>query len=64
MYYPKSNLSFRKLSKCILDRPQKCLVDNLWMAYNKKNNKYLITAINALCQYFIDKSRETSLNNM
>lgn len=56
--YPKSNLSFRELPECVVDRPQKCLVDNLWMAYNKKDNKYFIASLNALCQYFTDKGRE------
>jgi len=56
--YPNSNLSFRQLPECVLDKPQKCLADNLWMAYNKKDNKYFIASLNALCQYFTDKSRE------
>uniref|UniRef100_A0A0V0ILS4 Putative ovule protein n=1 Tax=Solanum chacoense TaxID=4108 RepID=A0A0V0ILS4_SOLCH len=56
--YPNFNLSFRDLPECVLDKPQKCLADNLWMTYNKKDNKYFIASLNALCQYFTDKSRE------
>ncbi|MCF8704085.1 RNase H1/viroplasmin domain-containing protein, partial [Corynebacterium sp. MC-02] len=39
-----------------IDRPQKCLIDNLWQAYNKKDIKYFIACLNALSQYFTEKN--------
>lgn len=58
IFFPPSNMSFRILPECVIDRSQRCLIDNLWIAYNKKDTKYFIAATNALCQYFTDKNQE------
>ncbi|KAL3348369.1 hypothetical protein AABB24_021833 [Solanum stoloniferum] len=56
--YPKCNLSFRVISDCNLEKAQQCLLDNLWIAYNKQNTKYFIADSNVLCQYFSNKNRD------
>jgi len=58
IFFPPSNMSFRILPECVIDRPQRCLIDNLWISYNKKDTKYFIAALNALGQYFTDKNQD------
>ena len=56
--YEPSNLTFRHLSNCQLDKQQKCLIDNIWIAHNKKDTKYVIAVLNALGYYFPNKNKE------
>lgn len=56
--YPKCNLSSKEMLDCKIDRPQRCLMDNLWMAYNKKDIKYFIATLNALGHHFTEKNTE------
>ncbi|XP_047257561.1 uncharacterized protein LOC124889634 [Capsicum annuum] len=55
--YPESNISFRIRPDYVLDRPQRCLVDNLWISYNRQNRNHFMASMNALCHYMAEKSR-------
>ncbi|KAG5605581.1 hypothetical protein H5410_027073 [Solanum commersonii] len=60
IFYPPSNLSFRVKPETKIDKPQRCLIDNLWIAYNKipRDNSYFISVVNSLSHYFIDKNED------
>ena len=51
-------MTFRHLSNCQLDKQQTCLIDNIWIAHNKKDTKYVIAVLNALGYYFTSKNKE------
>ncbi|KAM3307089.1 hypothetical protein P3S67_008832 [Capsicum chacoense] len=55
--YPESNISFRIRPDYVLDRPQRCLIDNLWISYNRQNRNHFMASMNALCHYMADKNR-------
>ena len=56
--YESSNLTFRSLPIYQIDKQQKCLIDNIWIAHNKKDTKYIIAVLNALGFYFNSKNKE------
>ena len=56
--YGPSNLTFRHLPNCQLDKQQTCLIDNTWIAHIKKDTKYIIAVLNALGYYFTSKNKE------
>ncbi|KAG5614523.1 hypothetical protein H5410_014347 [Solanum commersonii] len=60
IFYPPSNLSFRVKPETKIDKPQRCLIDNLWIAYNKipRDNSYFISLVNSLSHYFTDKNED------
>ena len=43
--YGPSNWTFRHLADCQLDKQQTCLIDNIWIAHNKKDTKYVIAVL-------------------
>ena len=55
--YEPSNWTFRHLSNCQLDKQQTFLIDNIWIAHNKKDTKYVIAILNALGYYFTNKNK-------
>ena len=63
IFYPPSNLSFRVKPETKIDRPQRCLIDNLWIAYNKipRDNSYFVSVVNSLSHYFTDKNEDKKL---
>ena len=60
IFYPPSNLSFRVKPETKIDRPQRCLIDNLWISYNKtpRDNSYFVSVVNSLSHYFTDKNED------
>ena len=58
IYYPESNFSFKTRPEARVDRNQKCLLDNLWISYNKtpRDVSYFLAVMNALAQYFTEKN--------
>jgi len=58
IFYSPSNLSFRVKPETKIDKPQRCLIDNMWIAYNKipRDNSYFISVVNSLRHYFTDKN--------
>lgn len=56
--FPTSNFSFKVMPECNINKPQRCLIDNLWNAYHKQDLKYFIASLNALSQYFTDKNTD------
>ncbi|KAL2461330.1 Uncharacterized protein Adt_44751 [Abeliophyllum distichum] len=49
-----SNISFKPLAHVSLSKEEKCLLDNLWISYNKnpKEQKYFLACMNALSEHF------------
>ena len=64
IYYPDSNFSFKTRPEARVDRNQKCLLDNLWISYNKtpRDVSYFLAVMNALTQYFTDKNLTNKFN--
>lgn len=56
--FPTSNFSFKVMQDCKIDKPQRCLLDNLWNVYHKQDLKYFIASLNTLSQYFTDKNTD------
>ena len=56
--YGPSNWTFRHLADCQLDKQQTCLIDNIWIAHNKRDTKYVIAVLNALGYYFTNKNKD------
>jgi deoxyuridine 5'-triphosphate nucleotidohydrolase len=50
--YPNSNISFRTMQHIAITPEQRCLLDNLWIAFNKKDQAYFIACLNAASEYF------------
>ena len=52
--FPNSNISFEALPHVSLSKEEKCLLDNLWIAYGSepKDRRYFIACLNALSQHF------------
>ncbi|KAL2486491.1 Uncharacterized protein Adt_31247 [Abeliophyllum distichum] len=52
--FPSSNISFKPLAHVSLSKEEKCLLDNLWISYNKnpKDQKYFHACMNALPEHF------------
>ncbi|KAL3325106.1 hypothetical protein AABB24_038952 [Solanum stoloniferum] len=61
--YPDSNLTFRQKARSVTDRTQKCLLDNLWISFNKtpRDNAYFISVLNSLTHYFTERNQEKNL---
>lgn len=58
--FPPSNVNFRLRADTKTDKQQRCLLDNLWIAYNKdpKDNSYFVSVLNALSYYFTEKNED------
>lgn len=52
--FPNSNISFKTLSHISVSKSEKCILDNLWISYNKnpKDQKYFLACLNALSEHF------------
>ncbi|XP_022841503.1 ras-related protein RABC1-like [Olea europaea var. sylvestris] len=52
--FPNSNISFKTLSHISVTKSEKCILDNLWISYNKnpKDQKYFLACLNALSEHF------------
>ncbi|KAJ8556405.1 hypothetical protein K7X08_029796 [Anisodus acutangulus] len=53
--FPSSNLTFKTLPDYVLDRQQKCLIDNLWIAHSRKDTSHFVATLNCTSHYFNDK---------
>ncbi|KAK4369063.1 hypothetical protein RND71_012855 [Anisodus tanguticus] len=54
--FPPSNLSFKILPDYVVDRQQRCLIDNLWVSHNKKDTSHFVATLNCACFYFNEKN--------
>ena len=50
--FPNSNIFFRLFDGKSVSKEQTCLLDNLWIAHNKKDTKYFIAVMNSLVHVF------------
>ncbi|KAK4339435.1 hypothetical protein RND71_040897 [Anisodus tanguticus] len=54
--FPPSNITFKILPDYVLDRQQRCLIDNLWIAHSKKDNSHFVATLNSTCFYLHEKN--------
>lgn len=52
--FPNSNISFKTLPHISTTKAEKCILDNLWISYNKnpKDQNYFLACLNAFSEHF------------
>lgn len=52
LVFPRGKMSFKEFSHITLSKEQKCILDNLWISFNKKDQKYFLACMNSLSEHF------------